>query len=204
MEMTPMFLILSGYVLGSIPFGLLLTRCAGLGDIRTIGSGNIGATNVLRTGRKGIAASTLLLDGLKGACAVWIATIVDPVWADEAALAALLGHMFPIWLKFRGGKGVATLFGVTLALSWPVAVMSMLVWLGTALLMRISSAAALMAVASMPVFALATQDTTYLNAYFIMGLLVFAKHYANIMRLINGNEPHIGQRCAVKEMCEED
>lgn len=201
MTISPTLLILVGYLLGSIPFGLLLTRCAGLGDIRSIGSGNIGATNVLRTGRKGIAAATLLLDGLKGACAVWIAMIIDPVWADEVALAALLGHMFPAWLKFNGGKGVATLFGVMLALHWPVAVLGMLVWLGTAVIVRISSAAALMAVASMPGFVLFLEDTTYLTVTVVMGLLVMAKHYANIRRLINGTEPRIGSDCSCGGCC---
>ena len=192
MDSTPTLLILAGYLLGSIPFGLLLTRCAGLGDIRAIGSGNIGATNVLRTGKKGVAAATLLLDGLKGACAVWIAMIVAPEWADEVALAALLGHMFPVWLKFKGGKGVATLFGATLALSWPVAVMGMLVWLGTALITRISSVAALMALLSMPIFAMIFDSWMYLTAFIVMGLLVIAKHHANILRLIKGTEPRIG------------
>lgn len=197
MDITPSLLIISGYVLGSIPFGLLLTRCAGLGDIRSIGSGNIGATNVLRTGKKSVAAATLLLDGLKGACAVWIAMIVAPEWADEAGLAALLGHIFPIWLKFKGGKGVATLLGVVTALSWPVSVMAMLVWLGTAFVTRISSVAALVAIVSMPVFIRIFDASDYMLAVAVMGLVVIAKHHANIARLLKGTEPPIsmGSSC---------
>ena len=144
-----------GYVLGSIPFGLLLTRIAGLGDIRGIGSGNIGATNVLRTGRKGLAAATLVLDGLKGAAAVWLAfaLVADQEVSLLAGLAAVLGHLFPVWLKFKGGKGVATGLGVLIAASWPVGLVACAVWLIIAFVARLSSLAALAAFAVAPVAA---------------------------------------------------
>ncbi|HEY9346007.1 MAG TPA: glycerol-3-phosphate acyltransferase, partial [Inquilinus sp.] len=143
-----------GYLLGSIPFGLVLTRAAGLGDIRSIGSGNIGATNVLRTGHKGLALATLLLDGGKGAAAVLIAGLFDPMLAVIAGGGAMLGHLFPVWLGFKGGKGVATALGTLLAIAWPVGVLCCLIWLVMAVLFRYSSLASLASVAAAPVLAL--------------------------------------------------
>ena len=184
-----------GYVLGSVPWGLLLTRAAGLGDIRAIGSGNIGATNVLRTGSKGLAAATLALDALKGAAALLIA---GAVWGESAGLAAgfgaMLGHAFPVWLGFRGGKGVATGAGVLLAASWWLGLAALLVWLATAALTRMSSVGALAACAAGPVVALAAGRTDL--AIFAAGIaaLVAVRHRANIARLIAGTEPRIGRK----------
>jgi len=185
------FVVLA-YLLGSIPFGLILIKLSGGGDIRKIGSGNIGATNVLRTGNKKLAALTLLLDMLKGSLAVGLAMHFAPDAQNTAALFALLGHMFPVWLKFKGGKGVATALGVMLALSYPVAIMAMLVWLASALILRISSASALIAVASAPVFLIIFEDSHLLPFSLILITLVFLKHHANIVRLIDGTEPCIG------------
>ncbi len=182
------------YLLGSIPFGLLLTKLAGQGDIRAIGSGNIGATNVLRTGKKSLAAATLLLDMLKGTAAVMIAQHFAPGQAVLAALLALLGHMYPVWLRFNGGKGVATMLGVMLALHWPIAVIAMFVWLATALILRISSVAALTATATMPIFIDVFNQTTLYGVVFIFIVLIFMKHSANIRRLLDGTEPRIGEK----------
>jgi len=180
-----------GYLLGSIPFGVLLTRFAGRGDIRQIGSGNIGATNVLRTGSKGLAALTLFLDLAKGAAAV----IIAKGWVGEASLAAagcvLLGHMFPIWLGFRGGKGVATALGVLIPLAWPVAVIAALLWLATALLSHYSSLAALVAaVASAGLAPLLVDKPTALVVAAI-ALLIILRHHSNIRRLLAGTESRI-------------
>jgi len=180
-----------GYLLGSIPFGVLLTRFAGRGDIRQIGSGNIGATNVLRTGGKGLAALTLFLDLAKGAAAV----IIAKGWGGEASLVAagcvLLGHMFPIWLGFRGGKGVATALGVLIPLAWPVAVIAALLWLATALLSHYSSLAALVAaVASAGLAPLLVDKATALVVAAI-ALLIILRHHSNIRRLIAGTESRI-------------
>jgi len=180
-----------GYLLGSIPFGLLLTRFAGRGDIRQIGSGNIGATNVLRTGGKGLAALTLFLDLAKGAAAV----IIAKGWGGEASLVAagcvLLGHMFPIWLGFRGGKGVATALGVLIPLAWPVAVIAALLWLATALLSHYSSLAALVAaVASAGLAPLLVDKPTALVVAAI-ALLIILRHHSNIRRLLAGTESRI-------------
>ena len=183
-----------GYLLGSIPWGLLLTRAAGLGDIRAIGSGNIGATNVLRTGNKGLAAATLVLDALKGVAALLIA---EAVWGEGPGLAAgfgaMLGHAFPVWLGFRGGKGVATGGGVLLAASWWMGLAAALVWLAVAALTRLSSAARMAACAAAPLVALAAGRTDL--ALFAAGiaLLVVARHRANIARLLAGTEPRIGR-----------
>ncbi|TAD90768.1 MAG: glycerol-3-phosphate 1-O-acyltransferase [Alphaproteobacteria bacterium] len=182
------------YLLGSIPFGLLLTRMAGLGDIRAIGSGNIGATNVLRTGRKGLAAATLLLDGLKGAVAVLIAGRYGPDMAAIAALAAVIGHIFPVWLGFRGGKGVATALGVWFALAWPVALALCAIWAGMAAVFRISSLAALTAVVASPLLAWMLADALRAEVALLMAVLVVFKHHANIRRLIAGTEPKIGRK----------
>ena len=187
-------LLILAYLLGSIPFGLLLTRLAGLGDIRQIGSGNIGATNVLRTGNKKLAALTLLLDGLKGAAAVLIAAHFAPATAPFAGLAALAGHLFPIWLKFRGGKGVATGIGVLLALMWPVGLAVMVVWLATAYLARRSSLAALVAFGLSPAFALFTGYGDRLWLTVTVMAIIFITHRANIRRLKAGTEPKISAR----------
>ncbi len=185
---------LLGYLLGSIPFGLLLTRAAGLGDIRKVGSGNIGATNVLRTGRKGLAAATLLLDALKGAVAVLIAAQLGELAAVGAAAGAVLGHMFPVWLSFKGGKGMATAIGVMWGLSWPVGAIACAGWLAFAALFRYSSLATLLAVV---VAALAAWFLTDPRAAILLTLLVplvWARHHQNIDRLLKGTEPKIGQR----------
>ncbi|MCW8087305.1 glycerol-3-phosphate 1-O-acyltransferase PlsY [Sabulicella glaciei] len=180
-------------LLGSIPFGLLLTRAAGMGDIRAIGSGNIGATNVLRTGSRKLAAATLLLDALKGTVAVLVARwLFGPEWAPLAALAAVLGHCFPPWLGFRGGKGVATALGVMLGLSWPVFVVSALFWLLAAKLSRISSVGALAAMAVAPLAALAFADGRTALALLAVAAIVFWRHHENIARLRAGTEPRIG------------
>ena len=189
--MTPLFTAVLGYLLGSIPFGLLLTRLTGRGDIRRIGSGNIGATNVLRTGSKGLAALTLLLDLAKG----WAAVVIGQVWGEDAALVAagcgIIGHMFPIWLGLHGGKGVATALGVLLALAWPVALAAALVWLATALVFRYSSLAALVAAAAGAVVAPFVVDGR--TALMIAGiaLLIILRHHANIRRLMTGTESRI-------------
>ena len=183
-----------GYLFGSVPFGLLLTKVAGLGDIRGIGSCNIGATNVLRTGRKGLAVATLLLDGLKGAAAVLVAqALVGDDIALLAGLAAVLGHLFPVWLGFKGGKGVATGLGVLIAAAWPVGLVACVVWLVVAAASRRSSLAALASFASAPIVALILEDFSVVKLAFTIAVLVFVRHQANIRRLIAGTEPRIGQ-----------
>ncbi len=185
-----------GYLLGSIPFGLVLTRLAGLGDIREVGSGNIGTTNVLRTGRKGLAAATLLLDGGKGAAAA----LVLAQWGVEAglvaALAAVVGHNFPVWLKFTGGKGVATTLGVLLAVAWPVGVLACLTWLVVAVVFRYSSLAALMALSAAPIYAFWLADGAVTALAGVLAVLVAIRHHANIRRLLRGQESKIGKRKA--------
>ncbi len=194
MTPAPIFLLL-GYVLGSIPFGLLLTRMGGAGDIRTIGSGSIGATNVLRTGRRGLAAATVLLDGGKGVVAVLVAAALGgPSAALWAGLGAVLGHLFPIWLRFRGGKGVATGLGVLLAVAWPVGATACAAWLLGAAAVRISSAAGLFAFAVAPVAAYALGEGSVALLAVAIALLVFARHAANIRRLLSGTEPRIGAK----------
>jgi len=180
-----------GYLLGSIPFGLLLTLLAGYGDIRQIGSGNIGATNVLRTGSKGAAALTLLLDLAKGSAAV----VIGQTWGEDAALVAagwvIIGHMFPVWLGFRGGKGIATALGVLIPLAWPVALVTVLLWMATALLFHYSSLAALVAAVAAAALGpiLADKPTALLIAG--IALLIIARHHANIRRLLAGTESRI-------------
>jgi len=187
-----------GYVLGSIPFGLLLTRLAGLGDIRNVGSGNIGATNVLRTGHKGLAALTLLLDALKGTLAVLVGYAVGARFGLAvdgsliAGLVAFLGHLFPAWLGFKGGKGVATYIGVIGGLAWPGAVVFCAVWLATALLTRYSSASALAASVATPLALLGLGHLPEALLALLMTLLLLWKHAGNIKRLLNGEEPRIG------------
>jgi len=183
-----------GYLLGSIPFGLLITRAAGLGDVRKIGSGNIGATNVLRTGNKGLAAATLLLDALKGTAAVLIASRWGVELGYAAGLGAFLGHLFPVWLGFRGGKGVATYIGVLAALAWKVALIFAVVWIAMAAIFRYSSLAALIAAIAVPI-ALYFMGTVDMAALFaVMSLIVIVKHRANIQRLLSGTESRIGSK----------
>ena len=184
-----------GYLLGSIPFGLVLTRLAGLGDIRKIGSGNFGATNVLRTGRKDLAAATLVLDAGKGAAAALIAINWGPDMALSAAFGALIGHLFPVWLKFKGGKGVATALGVLLALAWPVGAAACATWLAVAALFRYSSLSGLLALASAPLYAwLLVGDLQLAEFSAMVAVLVWAKHHTNIRRLLKGEESRIGQK----------
>ncbi|MGL4278920.1 MAG: glycerol-3-phosphate 1-O-acyltransferase PlsY [Albidovulum sp.] len=183
-----------GYLLGSIPFGVLVTKMMGLGDLRQIGSGNIGATNVLRTGNKGAALATLLLDGGKGAAAVLIARAVTghEDAAQLAGLAAFLGHLFPVWLGFKGGKGVATFLGTLLALAWPVGIAACLTWLVTAVVSRISSLSALVAATLSVAWAAVLGHGQIIYLVVILGTLVFWKHLPNIERLKAGTEPRIG------------
>jgi glycerol-3-phosphate acyltransferase PlsY len=185
--------LVGGYLIGSIPFGLLLTKAAGLGDIRQVGSGNIGATNVLRTGRKGLAAATLILDGLKGAVAILLARYFLGDQDLVVGTAAVLGHLFPVWLGFRGGKGVATGLGVLLAAAWPVGLACCAVWLVAAKLLKMSSAAALTAFAAAPLFALVLSSADHALMALLIAVLVFWRHEANIRRLLAGTEPRIGK-----------
>jgi glycerol-3-phosphate acyltransferase PlsY len=187
-----------GYLLGSIPFGILVTRVMGLGDLRQIGSGNIGATNVLRTGNKRAALATLLLDGGKGAVAVllarWLVGGEDA--AQVAGLAAFLGHLYPAWLGFKGGKGVATFLGLFLALDWQVGLALCLTWLVSALLTRVSSIAALVAAASAGLWILWLNDGSLLVLALILTVLVYVRHSENLKRLKAGTEPRIGRKKA--------
>ncbi|TAN45767.1 MAG: glycerol-3-phosphate 1-O-acyltransferase [Rhodospirillales bacterium] len=188
---------LGGYLLGSIPFGLVLTKAAGLGDIRSIGSGNIGATNVLRTGNKKLAAATLILDGVKGAVAALAALAMSGEdMALIAGLFAVLGHNFPVWLKFKGGKGVATTLGTLLAVSWPTGLAAIATWLVTAKLSRISSLAALAALGLSPVYAYVFASPRHAALALVLATLGFARHRANIERLLAGTEPKIGGKKA--------
>ena len=185
---------LFGYLLGTIPFGLLLTRAAGLGDVRSIGSGNIGATNVLRTGHKGLAAATLLLDALKGTCAAGIASRWGMEFGIIAGFFAFVGHIFPVWLGFKGGKGVATYLGVLLALAWKGVVVFALVWLGMAFVLRYSSLAALTAAVIVPIalYFLGQIDVSLL--FCVMSIITIVKHHQNISRLLAGTESKIGKK----------
>jgi glycerol-3-phosphate acyltransferase PlsY len=182
-----------GYLLGSIPFGLLLTKALGLGNLREIGSGNIGATNVLRTGNKGAAAATLLLDGAKGAVAVLLAReFAGEAAAQIAALAAFLGHCFPVWLGFKGGKGVATFLGLMLALAWPVGLLACATWLATAVISRISSLSALVAASWSILWCLLVGQGQVFFLTLILALLIIWRHRENLARLKAGTEPRIG------------
>ena len=184
-----------GYLFGSIPFGLLLTRFAGTADLRSIGSGNIGATNVLRTGRKGLAAATLLLDMLKGTAAVLIAgSIGGPNAAMLGALGAFLGHLFPVWLNFRGGKGVAVYIGVLLGLFWPAAIVFCTIWLATAFITRYSSLSALVASLVTPLFVWWVGHMALASLCAVLTLLLFFMHRENIKRLQSGTEGRIGEK----------
>ena len=183
-----------GYLLGSVPFGLILTRMFDAGDIRQIGSGNIGATNVLRTGRKGLAAGTLLLDGAKGFLAVWLAWRWFPEVASLAALGAVLGHCFPLWLKFKGGKGVATTLGVTLGLAWPIGAAYAAAWLLMLAVTRISSLSGMVAAMAAPVAAALLGRFEFVPVLVAIAVLALVLHRANIARLRAGTEPRVGSK----------
>ena len=183
-----------GYLLGSIPFGLILAKLFGLGDLRAIGSGNIGATNVLRTGKKGLAALTLLLDAAKGTVAVLLAAHWGETAAMLAALGAFLGHLFPVWLGFRGGKGVATYIGVLLGLYWPAAAAFCAIWLIIAFATRFSSLAALVASAASVAMLALTGQWRLAGLFLLLSLLLYIRHAANIRRLARGEEARIGER----------
>ncbi len=189
-----LFALVFGYLLGSIPFGLILTRMAGLGDVRSIGSGNIGATNVLRTGNKKLAAATLVLDMLKGTVAVLIAGIASPEAAIVAGFGAFLGHIFPVWLKFKGGKGVATYLGVLLGLFWQGALIFAAVWLIVAYTSRYSSLAALVAAIIVPIALYIIGVHQIAALFLVLTIIVFIKHRANIQRLVSGTEGKIGAK----------
>lgn len=186
--------LVCGYLLGSIPFGLILTKLAGMGDIRDIGSGNIGATNVLRTGNKGLAALTLLLDGGKGAAATLIGYRYGQDIAIVASAGAILGHMFPVWLGFRGGKGVATAMGILLGLSWQVGLLAMGTWLAVAAIFRYSSLSALVAVALAPAYLLWLADPQRFEFAIFLAVMVWLRHADNIKRLLTGKESRIGKK----------
>jgi acyl phosphate:glycerol-3-phosphate acyltransferase len=188
--------LLFGFLLGSIPFGLLLTRAAGLGDIRSIGSGNIGATNVLRTGNKKVAAAVLLLDALKGVAPVVIASFFGPIAAASAALGAVLGHMFTPWLGFKGGKGVATTLGVMWGLAWQLGAIACALWLLFAFLFRYSSLAALISIALTAVASWWLLDPRAAAVVTVLVPLVYIRHHENIGRLLNGTESKIGAKAA--------
>jgi glycerol-3-phosphate acyltransferase PlsY len=181
-----------GYLLGSIPFGLILARLGGKGDIRAVGSGNIGATNVLRTGSKGLAAATLLLDALKGTTAVLLAQRFWPEAMQFAAAGAMIGHLYPAWLKFRGGKGAATLLGVLAPLMWEGAVVYALVWVGLLLILRLASVASMAAAASAPLSAAVLGRDELFPLMIGFAVLVIWKHHDNIRRLLAGTEPRVG------------
>ncbi|HEX8584041.1 MAG TPA: glycerol-3-phosphate 1-O-acyltransferase PlsY [Allosphingosinicella sp.] len=194
----PLAAVLLAYLLGSIPFGIILTRLFGAGDLRKVGSGNIGATNVLRTGRKGLAAATLILDGLKGTAAVILCERLFPGTAGLAAIFALLGHLYPVWLKFAGGKGVATLFGILIGFSvagdlhWAAPLAYAAAWLGLLLLIRYSSVAGMSAALVTPVVAAILGRFDLALLFLGLGLVVLWKHRGNLERLLSGTEPRIG------------
>jgi glycerol-3-phosphate acyltransferase PlsY len=189
----PALVALGSYLLGSIPFGLLLTYLSGAGDLRTVGSGNIGATNVLRTGRKGIAAATLLLDAGKGAVAVLVAERIMPGLGPLAGIFAFYGHIFPVWLSFRGGKGIATYLGIALAVFWPCGITFAIVWLGASLLTRHSSVGGMAAAVLTPVCAAYFFQAGLTLMFLAFALTVLWTHRANIVRLFAGSEPRIGE-----------
>ncbi len=192
--MDSVYALALGYLLGSVPFGLILTRLFNAGDLRQIGSGNIGATNVLRTGRKGLAAGTLLLDGAKGFLAVWLAWRWWPEVAGFAALGAVLGHCFPLWLRFKGGKGVATTLGVTLGLAWPIGLAYAATWLVMLAVTRISSLSGMAAAVAAPLAALALGQAQLAPVLAAIALIVILLHHQNIARLRAGTEPKVGQK----------
>jgi glycerol-3-phosphate acyltransferase PlsY len=186
--------LLIGYLLGSIPFGLILTKLAGKGDVRSVGSGNIGATNVMRAAGKGVAAATLVLDALKATAAVLIARALWPGTEGFAAAGALAGHLYPVWLRFRGGKGVATYLGLLIPLLWPAAVIYAVVWVTALLLIRVSSVGGMLAAASAPIAAVALGDNDLFPMLLGFTLLVLWRHHENLARLKAGTEPRIGRK----------
>ncbi len=186
--------LIVGYLLGSIPFGLIITRFAGLGDIRDIGSGNIGATNALRTGNKWVAGATFLGDMGKGAAAVLLARQFGPDLAIIAAFGALVGHLFPVWLRFKGGKGISTYIGILLALAWPVGLLFCATWLVVAVIFRMSSLSALVASLLSPVYFVWVDQWQMVELSVVLVILVFYAHRENIQRLLSGTEPRIGQK----------
>jgi len=191
----PALVMLVGYALGSIPFGLILTRLFGAGDLRAIGSGSIGATNVLRTGRKGLAAATVLLDGGKGSVAVLVgAALLPDNGAAIAGVMAVIGHCYPLWLRFRGGKGVATMLGVTLALYWPAVLVFAAVWLGLLAIIRISSVSGMSAAIATPIGAALLGRPDLVQPLAAIAAIVLWKHRPNIARLLKGTEPRVGQK----------
>jgi glycerol-3-phosphate acyltransferase PlsY len=196
MNGTIILALLVGYLLGSIPFGLLLTRAAGKGDIRDVGSGNIGATNVLRTGSKGLAAATLLLDAVKGAVAVILAQQLWPDAVNFAAAGAMIGHLYPAWLRFKGGKGVATLLGVLVPLLPIAALVYAVAWVGLLVILRLSSVAGMAAAASAPVTAAIVGEQALFPMLLGFALLVIWKHKENVRRLARGEEPRVGRKQA--------
>jgi glycerol-3-phosphate acyltransferase PlsY len=192
---TDLAALVLGYLLGSIPFGLILTRLAGLGDIRAIGSHSIGATNVLRTGNKGLAAGTLILDALKGTAAVLVAgAFWGPTAAIVAGLGAFLGHCFPVWLRFKGGKGFATYLGVLIGLYWPAVIVLAVAWLGMAAVFRFSSLAALTASVAVPIALFLFGQTSVAVLYLVLLPLLWLRHHENISRLLAGTESRIGEK----------
>ena len=199
MDVNLLYAAVFAYLCGSVPFGLLLTRAAGLGDIRDIGSGNIGATNVLRTGNRWLAAATLVLDAAKAALPILFARYY---WGEDAAMLAaifaFLGHCFPVWLNFKGGKGVAVMIGSLLALSWPVGLIFCAVWLVIAFAQKMSSLAALTAAATAPIFAFVVVNEWLAGAVAVMAIMLFFQHRANIVRLMAGTEPKIGSEKTAK------
>lgn len=194
--LAPALALLLGYLFGSVPFGLVLTRLTGAGDLRAIGSGNIGATNVLRTGRKGLAAATLLLDVAKGFLAVWLAPYLggDPdMMMHLAALGVFVGHCYPVWLRFRGGKGVATLLGIALAFGWVYLLVFAVIWLGMVILFRFSSLGGISAALALPIAALRQDNALLMFLFAALALLIVWKHRSNIGRLIRREEPRVGR-----------
>jgi len=190
----PALILAGAYLLGAIPFGVIVTRLAGAADPRSVGSGNIGATNVLRTGRKGLAALTLLLDGGKGAVAVLLAEVISPGSATLAATGAFFGHIFPVWLRFRGGKGVATLLGIALAVHWPTGLVAIAAWLLAMLVSRRSSVGGMAAATVTPVASAYFFRPDLTLMFLALALIVLWRHRSNIERLIDGTEPRIGER----------
>jgi glycerol-3-phosphate acyltransferase PlsY len=194
MSYATLIALVFGYLLGSIPFGLVLTRAAGLGDVRSIGSGNIGATNVLRTGNKGLAAATLVLDAMKGTAAVLVAAHYGTEAAIAAGLGAFLGHLFPVWLRFKGGKGVATYIGVLFGLMWQAALLFLAIWIAVAVAFRYSSLSALTACVLTPIVLWFWGRPDLAILFAVLSVIVFIKHRANISRLLAGSEGKIGAK----------
>ena len=192
----PALALIIGYLLGAVPFGLILTRLTGAGDLRTIGSGNIGATNVLRTGRKGLAAATLLLDMAKGAAAVLMGSRFGEGLGLLGGVAAFVGHCYPVWLRFRGGKGVATMLGVALAIAWPAGLIFAAVWLGALALTRMSSVGGMAAALSAPIAAFMLDDAAKGVMLLALALIVLWRHRENLARISAGTEPRVGQKPA--------